>query len=98
MATEEVKESNSIKEVEPTKGYYIELLEKEESQLSKKELKTLQNLKEELRVQTKTQNNKTLKVYLVGPFTDEEKANDAKGNLEGAIKELKGKGNVVEVE
>ena len=92
------KDSNTLKEVEPTKGYYIELLEKEDKKLSSKELKTLQNLKEELRIQTKTQNNKTLKTYLAGPFKDESKAKEAKTKLEGVIKELKGKGSVVEVE
>ena len=92
------KDSNTLKEVEPTKGYYIELLEKEDKKLSSKELKTLQNLKEELRIQTKTQNNKTLKAYLAGPYKDEKKAKEAKTKLEGVIKELKGKGNILEVE
>ena len=92
------KDSNTLKEVEPTKGYYIELLEKEDKKLSNKELKTLQNLKEELRIQTKIQNNKTIKTYLAGPFKDEKKAKEAKSKLEGVIKELKGKGSVVEVE
>ena len=92
------KDSNTLKEVEPTKGYYIELLEKEDKKLTNKELKTLQNLKEELRIQTKTQNNKTLKTYLAGPYKDEKKAKEAKTKLEGVIKELKGKGNILEVE
>ena len=92
------KDNNTLKEVEPTKGYYIELLEKEDKKLSSKELKTLQNLKEELRIQTKTQNNKTLKTYLAGPYKDEKKAKEAKSKLEGVIKELKGKGSILEVE
>ena len=92
------KDNNTLKEVEPTKGYYIELLEKEDKKLTNKELKTLQNLKEELRIQTQTQNNKTLKAYLAGPYKDESKAKEAKTKLEGVIKELKGKGNIVEVE
>ena len=92
------KDSNTLKEVEPTQGYYIELLEKEDKKLTNKELKTLQNLKEELRIQTKTQNNKTLKTYLAGPFKDESKAKEAKTKLEGVIKELKSKGNILEVE
>ena len=96
--TQEIKDSNTLKEVEPTQGYYIELLEKEDKKLSSKELKTLQNLKEELRIQTKTQNNKTLKAYLAGPYKDESKAKEAKSKLEGVIKELKGKGGIVEVE
>ena len=58
----------------------------------------MQNLKEELRIQTKTQNNKTLKAYLAGPYKDEKKAKEAKTKLEGVIKELKGKGSVVEVD
>ena len=70
--------NNTLKEVEPSQGYYIELLEKEDKKLTSKELKTLQNLKEELRIQTKSQNNKTLKVYLAGPFKDESKAKEAK--------------------
>ena len=97
-STKEIKDTNAIKEVEPTKGYYIEVLEKEDKKLSSKETKTLQNIKEELRVQTKTQDNKTLKTYLVGPFVDEDKAKEAKENLEGVLKELKGSGNVIEVE
>ena len=97
-STKEIKDTNPIKEVEPTKGYYIEVLEKEDKKLSSKETKTLQNIKEELRVQTKTQDNKTLKTYLVGPFVDEDKAKEAKENLEGVLKELKGSGNVIEVE
>ena len=92
------KDNNTLKEVEPTQGYYIELLEKEDKKLTNKELKTLQNLKEELRIQTKTQNNKTLKAYLAGPYKDESKAKEAKTKLEGVIKELKGKGSIVEVE
>ena len=92
------KDNNTLKEVEPTQGYYIELLEKEDKKLSNKELKTLQNLKEELRIQTKTQNNKTMKTYLAGPYKDESKAKEAKSKLEGVIKELKGKGGIVEVE
>ena len=92
------KDNNTLKEVEPTKGYYIELLEKEDKKLTSKELKTLQNLKEELRIQTKTQNNKTLKTYLAGPYKDEKKAKEAQTKLEGVIKELKGKGSVVEVD
>ena len=92
------KDNNTLKEVEPTKGYYIELLEKEDKKLTNKELKTLQNLKEELRIQTKTQNNKTLKAYLAGPYKDEKKAKEAKTKLEGIIKELKGKGSILEVE
>ena len=96
--TQEIKDSNTLKEVEPTQGYYIELLEKEDKKLTNKELKTLQNLKEELRIQTKTQNNKTLKAYLAGPYKDEKKAKEAKTKLEGVIKELKGKGSILEVE
>ena len=57
----------------------------------------MQNLKEELRIQTKTQNNKTMKTYLAGPFKDEKKAKEAKSKLEGVIKELKGKGSILEV-
>ena len=39
-----------------------------------------------------------MKVYLVGAFKDEAKAKEAKAKLEGIIKELRGKGSVVEVE
>lgn len=98
IATQENKNNSTIKEVEPTKGFYVKLLEKEENKLSSKEVKILKNLKEELRVQAKTENNKAMKVYLAGPYKDEAKAKEAKRNLEGALKELKGKGNIVEVE
>ena len=96
--TQEIKDNNTLKEVEPTKGYYIEVLEKEANKLSSKEKKVLEKLKDNLKVQSKTQGNKTIKVYLVGAFKDEKKAKEAKSKLEGVIKELKGKGSVVEVE
>ena len=96
--TQEIKDSNTLKEVEPTKGYYIEVLEKEANKLSSKEKKVLEKLKDNLKVQSKTQGNKTMKVYLVGAFKDEAKAKEAKSKLEGVIKELKGKGSILEVE
>ena len=96
--TQEIKDSNTLKEVEPTKGYYIEVLEKEANKLSSKEKKVLEKLKNNLRVQTKIQGNKTMKAYLAGPFKDESKAKVAKSELEGVLKELKSKGNILEVE
>ena len=97
-STQEIQDTNTIKEIEPTTGFYIELLEKEENGLSNKEMKTLKNIKEELRVQTKMENNKTMKVYLVGPFKDEAKAKEIKTQLEGVLKELKVEGDILEVE
>ena len=96
--TQEIKDNNSLKEVEPTQGYCIEVLEKEANTLSSKEKKVLEKLKDNLRVQTKTQGNKTMKVYLVGAFKDEKKAKEAKSKLEGVIKELKSEGNITEIE
>ena len=96
--TQEIKDSNTLKEVEPTKGYYIEVLEKEANKLTAKEKKVLEKLKDNLRVQTKIQGNKTMKAYLAGPFKDESKAKVAKSELEGVLKELKSKGNILEVE
>ena len=98
VKTATIKDNNTIKEVEPTKGLYVELLEKEANTLSSKEKKVLEKLGKNLRTQTKIQNNKTMKVYLVGPFKDETKAKEGKAKLEGIIKELKGKGSIVEVE
>ena len=97
-STQEIKDTSTIKEVEPTKGYYIEVLEKEEDKLSNKEKKVLEKLQNNLKVQTKTHNGKAMKTYLVGPFKDEGKAKEGKTKLEGVLKELKGKGNILEVE
>ena len=96
--TQEIKDSNTLKEVEPTQGYYIEVLEKEANKLTAKEKKVLEKLKDNLKVQSKTQGNKTMKVYLVGAYKDESKAKEAKTKLEGVIKELRGKGSILEVE
>ena len=92
------KDNNTFKEVEPTQGYCIEVLEKEANTLSSKEKKVLEKLKDNLKVQSKTQGNKTMKVYLVGAFKDEKKAKEAKAKLEGVIKELKSEGNITEIE
>ena len=96
--TQEIKDNNTLKEVEPTQGYYIELLEKEANKLTAKEKKVLEKLKDNLKVQSKTQGNKTMKVYLVGAFKDESKAKEGKAKLDGVLKELKSKGNIIEVE
>ena len=96
--TQEIKDNNTLKEVEPTKGYYIEVLEKEANKLTTKEKKVLEKLKDNLKVQSKTQGNKTIKVYLIGAFKDESKAKDGKAKLEGVLKEFKSKGNIIEVE
>ena len=98
VKAETLKENNTIKEVEPTKGLYVELLEKEANTLSSKEKKVLEKLAKNLKTQTKIQNNKTMKVYLVGPFKDEAKAKEAKAKLEGTLKEIKGTGSIIEVE
>ena len=92
------KDNNTLKEVEPTKGYYIEVLEKEENKLTAKEKKVLEKFKDNLKVQSKTQGNKTMKVYLVGAYKDEAKAKEGKAKLDGVLKELKSKGNIIEVE
>ena len=94
---EDIKEDATLKEIEPTSGYYIKLLEKEESKLSTKEGKTLQTLAQELKVQTKTEGRKTIKVYLVGPFKTEAQASEKKEELEGTLKELKAKASIIEV-
>ena len=39
-----------------------------------------------------------MKVYLVGAYKDEAKAKEAKAKLDGVLKELKSKGNIIEVE
>ena len=92
------KDNNTLKEVEPTQGYYIEVLEKEANKLTAKEKKVLEKLKDNLKVQSKTQGNKTMKVYLVGAYKDEAKAKEGKAKLDGVLKELKSKGNIIEVE
>ena len=96
--TQEIKDNNTLKEVEPTQGYYIEVLEKEANKLTAKEKKVLEKLKDNLKVQSKTQGNKTMKVYLVGAYKDEAKAKEGKAKLDGVLKELKSKGNIIEVE
>ena len=95
---EDIKEDATLKEIEPTSGYYIKLLEKEEGKLSSKEGKTLQTLAQDLKVQTKTEGRKTIKVYLVGPFKTEEQASEKKEELEGTLKELKAKASIIEVD
>ena len=95
---EDTKEDATLKEIEPTSGYYIKLLEKEEGKLSTKEGKTLQTLAQELKVQTKTEGRKTIKVYLVGPFKTEAQASEKKEELEGTLKELKAKASIIEVD
>ena len=95
---EDIKEDATLKEIEPTSGYYIKLLEKEEGKLSTKEGKTLQTLTQDLKVQTKTEGRKTIKVYLVGPFKTEAQASEKKEELEGTLKELKAKASIIEVD
>ena len=91
VSTDMSNTSDTIKEVAPTAGYYIKLLDA--TKPSKKQNRILSQIDG-----IKTQNNGDSKAYLVGPFKD---ANEAKGevnNYEGVLKELGSEGEVIEIE
>ena len=83
--------SDTIKEVAPTQGYYIEILTSKKA--SKKELRVLKGINN-----LKTQNVGDSKSYLIGPFKSIDEAKGEKSNYEGVLKELKSEGEIIEVE
>uniref|UniRef100_UPI00131584CB autotransporter outer membrane beta-barrel domain-containing protein n=1 Tax=Helicobacter sp. 'house sparrow 1' TaxID=2020247 RepID=UPI00131584CB len=89
--TQEIQDNQTIKEIEPTKGYYLELFSKDK--LSKKEMNILKKI-EDLRVKTNNEN----KTYLVGPFNSEQDALKQKDQMQGILKELNSNANVIVVE
>ena len=89
--TAEASNEAKIKEVAPTKGYYIKLLDA--TKPSKKENRILSKIED-----LKTQNNGDSKAYLVGPFKDANEAKNKKNSYEGVLKELGSEGEVIEVE
>ncbi len=89
--TAEASNDSKIKEVAPTAGYYIKLLDT--TKPSKKENRILSKIED-----LKTQNNGDSKAYLVGPFKDADEAKSEKSNYEGVLKELGSEGEVIEVE
>ncbi|WP_158657707.1 autotransporter outer membrane beta-barrel domain-containing protein [Helicobacter sp. 'house sparrow 1'] len=91
VSTTEIKQVESIKEMAPTKGFYLQVFEKDK--LSKKEENTLKKIKD-LRVQNKGNS----KVYLVGPFNSEQDASKQKDQMQGILKELNSNANVIVVE
>ncbi|RDU73196.1 hypothetical protein CQA57_05345, partial [Helicobacter anseris] len=96
VETQTIDTKTSIKEIAPTKGYYVELLKVEKP--SKKQEKILKQLEDKLKTQSTTQDNKTIKTYLVGPFNNQEEANNAKESLEKARKLLDSQTKVVVIE
>ena len=91
ISTAEASNDAKIKEVAPTKGYYIKLLDA--TKPSKKENRILSKIED-----LKTQNNGDSKAYLVGPFKGANEAKNEKNNYEGVLKELGSEGEVIEVE
>ena len=83
--------SDTIKEVAPTQGYYIEVLTSKKA--SKKELRVLKGINN-----LKTQNVGDSKSYLIGPFKSVDEAKNEKNNYEGVLKELGSEGEIIEVE
>ena len=89
--TAEASNDSKIKEVAPTKGYYIKLLDA--TKPSKKENRILSKIED-----LKTQNNGDSKAYLVGPFTSLNQAKTSMDAYRGTAKELKSQAEIIEVE
>ncbi len=80
--TAEASNDSKIKEVAPTKGYYIKLLDA--TKPSKKQNRILSKIED-----LKTQNIGDSKSYLIGPFRSIDEAKGEVNNYEGVLKELK---------
>ena len=89
--TAEASNDSKIKEVAPTKGYYIKLLDA--AKPSKKQNRILSKIED-----LKTQNNGNTKAYLVGPFASFKQAKTSMDAYEGTAKELKSQAEIIEVE
>ncbi|WP_104697255.1 MULTISPECIES: autotransporter outer membrane beta-barrel domain-containing protein [unclassified Helicobacter] len=91
VSTTEIDQVESIKEIAPSSGFYLQIFEKEK--LSKKETNLLKKLKDDLRVQDRGDS----KVYLIGPFSSKEEAQEKQSNFDGILKELNSSIIILEV-